>query len=106
MIDRETIIHTNHKPLQYLQSKTKLQHEHHLRWMGFLQQFHLVLKYKKGTNNKVIDMFSRPPIFACIVLKNGFLSFEIYVKQYVDDDHFKEIYAKLTYGLQVDNYHL
>lgn len=51
-------------------------------------------------------MISRPPIYASIVLQNASLSFESYVEQYVDDDDFKEIYAKLTHGLQVDNYHL
>ena len=74
--------------------------------MGFLQQFHLVIKYKKGNSNKVADMLSRPPISASIILHNASLSFESYVEQYDNDDEFKEIYAKLTHGSQVDNYHL
>lgn len=106
LIGKETIIHTDHQPLQYLQSQTKLQKSHHFRWMGFLQQFHLVIKYKKGTGNKLADMLSRPPIFASIILHNASLSFEIYVEQYANDDEFKEIYEKLTHGSQVDNYHL
>ena len=53
LLGKETIIHTNHHPLQYLQAQTKLQQSRHYRWMGFLQQFHLVIKYKKGTSNKV-----------------------------------------------------
>jgi hypothetical protein len=67
---KETIIHTDHQPLQYLQAQTKLQQYQHYRWMGFLQQFHLVIKYKKGTRNKVVDTLSRPPITASIILKN------------------------------------
>jgi len=74
--------------------------------MGFLQQFHLVIKYKKGTNNKVANMLSRPPISAFVILHNASLSFESYAKQYANDVDFKEIYAKLTHGSQVDNYHL
>jgi len=29
--------------------------------MGFLQPFHLVIKYKKGNVNKLPNMISRPP---------------------------------------------
>jgi hypothetical protein len=65
---------------------------------GFLQQFHLVIKYKKGTSNKVADMISRPPIVASIILKNDSLSHDSYVEQYAIDEDFKEVYAKLTLG--------
>ena len=47
LMGKETSIHTDHQPLQYLQSHTKIQQSRHLRWMGFLKQFHLVIKYKK-----------------------------------------------------------
>lgn len=96
----------DHQPLQYLQSQTKLQKSHHFRWMGFLQQFHLVIKYKKGTSNKVVDMLSRPPISSSIIFHNASLYFESYVEQYANNNDFKEIYATLTHGSQVDNYHL
>ena len=66
--------------------------------MGFLQKFHLVIKYKKGTSNKVVDMLSCPPISASVILHNVSLSFESYAEQYANDDEFKEIYAKLTHG--------
>jgi len=66
----------------------------------------LVIKYKNGTNNKATDILSRPPISVSIVFQNASLPFESYVEQYVDDDDFKEIYAKLNHGSQVDNYHL
>ena len=66
--------------------------------MGFLQQFHLVIKYKKGTSNKVVDMLSLPPISASVILHNALLSFESYAEQHANDDEFKEIYAKITHG--------
>jgi hypothetical protein len=72
--------------------------------MGFIQQFHLVIKYKKGTSNKVVDMISRPPLVASIILKNAFLSHDSYVEQYVVDEYFKEVFEKLTRGSQVENY--
>ena len=66
--------------------------------MGFLQQFCLVIKYKKGTSNKVVDMLSRPPIDASIILKNNSLSHDSYIEQYSIEKYFKEVYAKLTLG--------
>jgi hypothetical protein len=37
LLGKETIIHTDHQPSQYLQAETKLQQSRHYRWMGFLQ---------------------------------------------------------------------
>jgi hypothetical protein len=74
--------------------------------MGFLQQFHLVIKYKKGTSNKVANMLSRPPIVASIILNNTSLSHDSYVEQYAIDEDFKEVYEKLTHGAHVENYFL
>ena len=72
--------------------------------MGFLQHFHLVMMCKKGTSNKVVDMLSRPPIVASIILKNAYLSHDSYVEQYVIDEDFKEVFEKLNHGAQVENY--
>jgi hypothetical protein len=82
LMGKETIIHIDHQPLQYLQSQTKLQQSRHFRWMGFLQQFHLVIKYKKGIHNKVADMLSRPIINASTILRYNPLAHEIYAEQY------------------------
>ena len=68
---KETIIHTDHQPLQYLQSQTKLHKSRHFIWMGFLQQFYLIIKYKKGIQNKVADTLFRPPINAYIVIQQS-----------------------------------
>lgn len=106
LISKETITHTDHQPLQYLQSKTKFQQAYHFRWMGFLQQFHLVIKDKKGASNKVADMLSHPPISASVGFQNDSLSLEGYVEQYAKDNDFKEIYEILTRGSQVYNYYL
>ena len=51
-------------------------------------------------------MLSHPPISTFVILHNASLSFESYAEQYANDDDIKEIYAKLTHGSQVDNYHL
>jgi hypothetical protein len=72
--------------------------------MGFLQQFHLVINYKKGTSNKVANMISIPPIVASIILKNTSLSHDRYVEQYAINEDFKEVYEKLTLDAHVENY--
>ena len=99
LLGKETIIHTDHQPLQYLQSQTKLQQSRYHRWMGFLQRFHLVIKYKKGTHNKVADMISRPPIVASIILKNTSLTHDSYIEKYAYDEDFKDVYEKLTHQM-------
>jgi hypothetical protein len=65
-----------------------------------------VIKYKKGTSNKVDDMLSRPPIVASIILKNTYLSHDSYVGQYVVDEEFKYVFETLTLGARVENYYL
>jgi hypothetical protein len=85
-------------------SQTKLQESRHYIWMRFLQQFHLVIKYKKGTSNKVADMLSRPPVVASIILRNTSLYHDVSIEKYAIDEDFKEVYEKLTPGAQVENY--
>ena len=60
-------------------------------WMGFIQQFHLVIKYKKRVQNKVVDMLSRPPISASIVIQQSPLVHSSYVEQYTKNEDFKEV---------------
>jgi len=76
--------------------------------MGFLQQFHLVIRYKKGIHNKVANMLSRPSINAYTILKHNSMTHESYIEQYFKDEDFKYIYATLIYGNQVEelDYHM
>jgi hypothetical protein len=107
LLGKETIIHTDHQPLQYLQSQSKLQQARHFRWMGFLQQFHLVIKYKKGIFNKVADMLSRPIVSASVILKQSPIMHESYVEQYALGADFKEVYETLCHSNHVEelDYH-
>jgi hypothetical protein len=108
LMGKETVIHTDHQPLQYLHSQTKLQQSRHYRWMGFLQQFHLVIRYKKGIHNKVADMLSRPIINASTILKHNSVLHESYIEQYAQDMDFKDVYATLSQGKRVEelDYHV
>jgi hypothetical protein len=60
ILGKETIIHTDHKPLQFMQTEGKLKNDHHHKWSTYLQQFHLNIKYKIGSTNRVVDCLSRP----------------------------------------------
>jgi hypothetical protein len=68
--------------------------------MCFLQQFHLVIKYKKGIHDKVVDMFSRPVINTSTILRYNHSAHESYVEQYAKDEYFKDVYEVLTRGNQ------
>ncbi|XP_016648322.1 PREDICTED: uncharacterized protein LOC107880736 [Prunus mume] len=61
LLGKEVVVHSDHKPLLFLTTQSKLQQARHMKWMSFLQQFNIVIKYKKGTTNKLADMLFRPP---------------------------------------------
>jgi len=69
--------------------------------MGFLQQFHLVIRYKKGIHNKVADMLSRPIINASTILKYNSVMHESYIEQCIQDIDFKDVYVTLCHGKKV-----
>ena len=76
--------------------------------MRFIQQFHLVIRYKKGIHNKVADMLSRSIINASTVLKHNSVLHESYIEQYAQDMDFKDVYATLSQGKRIEelDYHL
>ena len=76
--------------------------------MGFIQQFHLVIRYKKGIFNKVADMISRPIISASTLLRNDYVVHQSYIEQYAHYVDFKDVYASLSEGNQVEEryYHM
>ncbi|VVA37284.1 PREDICTED: Retrovirus-related Pol poly from transposon, partial [Prunus dulcis] len=61
LLGKEVVVHSDHKPLQFLTTQSKLQQARHMKWMSYLQQFSIVIKYRKGATNKLADMLSRPP---------------------------------------------
>jgi hypothetical protein len=60
ILGKETILHTDHHPLIFINSQTKIQEQCHLKWVAYIQQFHLVIKYKKGMSNQMVDLLSGP----------------------------------------------
>ena len=76
--------------------------------MGFLQQLHLVIKYKKGIYNKVVDIIFRPIVNSSIILKHNYVLHESYIEQYAYDNEFQDVYASLKQGNQIEelDYHV
>eukprot|EP01018_Ginkgo_biloba_P004262 Gb_29472 [translate_table: standard] len=58
ILGKETVIHTDHKPLQFLHNPSYNKQD---MPSGFHTQFNLIIKYKKGVTNKIADLLSRPP---------------------------------------------
>jgi len=61
ILGKKIIVHIDHHPLIFINSKCNIQEEFHLKGDGYLQQFHLVIKYKKGSTSHMDNLLSRPP---------------------------------------------
>ena len=73
--------------------------------MGFLQQFHLVIKYKKVNTNKLVDMLSRPPTsnittFGTLMHMEPF-THDAYREAYSEDEELKEVFQQLQSQIHV-----
>lgn len=92
---KETIFHTDHHPLIFINSQSKIQEQRHLKWASYIQQFHLVIKYKKGSSNKMADFLSRPPPTSLAILEIRCANFDHWKEQYVTDPDFQETWTAL-----------
>ena len=96
------MVHSDHKPLQYLTTQSKLQQARHMKWMSYLQQFNIVIKYKKGMTNKLADMLSRPPApissALLVAMKIQPIVPSEFAKGYDTDADFSPAHAKLQQG--------
>jgi hypothetical protein len=107
ILGKETIIHTDHRPLQFMQTQGKLQNDHHQKWSMYLQQFHLNIKYKKGSTNHVADCLSRPSVAVLTTVLNS-CGHETsgWPQLYNNDSDFSTSYQTLSAGKIVPNFHL
>lgn len=84
--------------------------------MGFLQQFHLVIRCKKGSSNNLFDMLSRPPTSNIAALGTLMqmepFTHDAYIEAYSEDEDFNEVYQQLQTqshvydGDNIIDYHL
>jgi hypothetical protein len=72
ILGKETIIHTDHKPLQFIQTRGKLQNDCHQKLSTYLQSFHLNIKYKACISNHVVDCLSPPPVNALTIVFHSY----------------------------------
>jgi len=107
ILGKQTIINTDHKPLQFIQTQGKLQNDRHHKWSNYLQQFHLNIKYNKGITNRVIDWLSRPPVAALTtVLESYGHETAGWSQLYENDLEFPPTYWALYVGTPVVEFHL
>ena len=107
ILGKETVIHTDHKPLQFMQTQGKLQNDRHQKWSTYLQQFHLNIKYKKGSTNQVPDCLSRPPVATLTTVLNscGHDTSE-WSQLYSSNSDFAATYQLLAAGTPVVDFYL
>jgi hypothetical protein len=104
---KETIIHIDHKPLQFMQTQGKFQNDHHQKWYTYLQQFHLNIKYKTRSTNHVGDFLSRPPVATLnMVLDSCGHETSGWSQIYEIDPDFATTYQILGANVDVDNFRL
>ncbi|XP_020262441.1 uncharacterized protein LOC109838401 [Asparagus officinalis] len=62
LLDKEVVVHSDHKSFEFLHAQIKLQQERHIKWMCYLMVFNIIIRYKKGATNMLVDMLSWPPV--------------------------------------------
>ena len=93
ILGKETVILTDHKPLQFTPTQSKLQTTRKLKWINYLQQFQLVIKYRKGKSNATADCLGRPSItlLSTIMSMHGYDTTTL-PQLYSIDNYFYTIY--------------
>ena len=104
---KETVIRTDHKPLQFIKTQVKLQNDRDQKWSTYLQQFHLNIKYKKSNTNWVSNCLSQPPVIALsMVLDSCGHETSGWPQLYGNDIDFATTYQLLEADTPVADFHL
>jgi len=107
ILGKETIIHIDHKPLQFIQTQGKLQNDWHQKWSTYLQWFHLNINYKIGISNCVTDCLSRPLVDALTTMLHSYgHEASEWPLLYQQDPDFATIYQLLRTGTNVIDFHI
>jgi hypothetical protein len=102
IMGNETIIHTDHKPFQFMHIQGRLHNDFYQKWSTYLQQFHLNIKYKKGNTNHVTNCLNRPLIVALTTILNSHGHETFWGPQLYDNDpQFIATYHTLGAGKKV-----
>jgi hypothetical protein len=107
ILGTKTIIHTDHKPLEFIQTQGKLQNNYHHKWSIYLHQFHLNIKYKTCISNHVTDCLSRPPLAALTTVLHSCGHETLQWPQlYQQDPNFTTTYQLLGTCATVTDFHI
>jgi hypothetical protein len=103
----ETIIHIDHKPLQFIQTQGKLQNNHHQKWSTYLQQFHININYNTRISNHVVGCPIRPPVaaFTTVLQSCGHEASE-WPQLYQQDSDFTTTYQLLGTSTTITYFHI
>jgi hypothetical protein len=90
-----------------MHTQGKLQNDRHQKWSTYLHQFHLNIKYKTGSTNRVVDCLSRPTVIELTTVLES-CGHETYgwPQIYETDLDFATTYQMLGENIVVDNFHL
>ena len=99
-----------HRPLTlavHTDTREVTLNDRHQKWSTYLQQFHLNIKYKKGSTNNVADCLNRPRIMVITTMLNS-CGHETSDQPllYKSDPEFSHTYQTLLEGNQVPKFHL
>lgn len=95
LIQDQFVLYTNHQALKYINSQKNIG-KMHARWVAYLQQFPFILKYKSGSQNKLIDALSRRATLL-VTMSHEVTGFKVLHDLYVDDPDFVSIWRKLSF---------
>jgi hypothetical protein len=90
-----------------MQTQGKLQNDCNQKWSTYLQQFHLNIKYKTRSTNRVVDFLSRSPVttLTTILYSCGHETYG-WPHLYETDPDFADAYHMLGANTTVTNFHL
>jgi hypothetical protein len=90
-----------------MKTQDKLQNDCHQKWSTYLQQFHLNIKYKIGSTNRVVDFLNRPPFTTLtMVLDSCSHATSRWPQLYETNLDFAPTYQMLGANVVLANFHL
>ena len=90
-----------------MQIKGKLQNDFHQKWSTYLQQFHLNIKYKTGSTNRITDCLNRLLVMTLTTVLDSYdHETSGWPQLYETYPDFTTTYQMLGANAVVDNFHL
>jgi hypothetical protein len=90
-----------------MQTQGKLHNDRHQNWSTYLQYFHLKIKYKIGSTNRVVDFLNQTPVVALTTMPEscGHKTYG-WTHLYNIDPDFSTTFQMLGANSVVANFHL